>query len=104
LTGQLEKLNEVRKPYDSLRDHRYEKDRLKQEQIARFRFNTDKYQQELERSQLENQLASQEADKNRILIWVFAVIGIMLVGLLGTLLYTRNKRNILLKDLKLKNA
>jgi len=103
-TGQFEKLNTVRKPYDSLRDHRYEKDRIKQEQIARFRFNTDKYQQELERSHLENQLATQTANKNRILLLVFAVIGMMLFGLLGTLLYTRKKRNTLLKDLKLKNA
>ncbi|BAO55967.1 response regulator [Nonlabens marinus] len=104
LTGQYEKLNEIRKPYDSVRDHRFEKDRIRQAQIARFKFNTDKYQQELKQSQLENELAFQEAQQNRILLWIFSVVSVILIALLGTLLYTRNRRNLLLKNLKIKNG
>lgn len=104
LTGQYEQLNEARKPYDSLRDSRYEQERIEQEQIARFRFNTDKYQQELRESQLESELANQKADLSRIIIIAFTFVALILIGLLVTLLRNRRKRNKLLIDLRIKNA
>ncbi len=103
-TNQYEKLNQVRKPYDSLRDRRYEKEKIKQEQIARFKFNVEKYQQELRESQLENLLVVQKADQDRMIIIGFAIVGIILIGLLGSLLFARNKRNKLLRILRQKNS
>lgn len=102
-TGQYEALNIIRKQYDMLRDRRYENDIIKQQQIARSKFNLDQYEQKLRASQLENQLTQQKASKSRLLSIFSLTIGAILLLLMGFLLYVRHKRNKLLKDLKIKN-
>lgn len=102
-TGQYEALNVIRKQYDMLRDRRYENDIIKQQQIARSKFNLDQYEQKLRASQLENQLTQQKASKSQLLSIFSLTIGAILLLLMGLLLYVRHKRNKLLKDLKTKN-
>lgn len=102
-TGQYEALNVIRKQYDMLRDRRYENDIIKQQQIARSKFNLDQYEQKLRASQLENQLTQQKASKSQLLSIFSLTIGTILLLLMGLLLYVRHKRNKLLKDLKIKN-
>ncbi len=102
-TGQYEALNVIRKQYDMLRDRRYENDIIKQQQIARSKFNLDQYEQKLRASQLENQLTQQKASKSQLLSIFSLTIGAILLLLMGFLLYVRHKRNKLLKDLKVKN-
>ncbi len=102
-TAQFEKLNGIRKQYDSLRDERYEDEKIRQQQIARSKFNLDKVEQKLKASQLEKELAEQTASKSRLLS-IFALIsGFILLFFIGFLLYIRRKRFKLMKDLKLKN-
>lgn len=102
-TGQYEKLNEVRKPYDSLRDKRYEQEKIRQQQIAKTLFDVEKYQEEAQESQFQNELTNQKVEQDRKLLWIITLVGIILFLLLVNLLYTRNKRNKLLKDLQIKN-
>lgn len=102
-TGQYEKLNEVRKPYDSLRDQRYEQEKIRQQQIAKTLFDVEKYQEEAQESQFQNELTNQKVEQDRKLLWIITLVGIILFLLLVNLLYTRNKRNKLLKDLQIKN-
>ena len=102
-TNQLEELNAVRKQYDSLKDEIYESDKIKQQQIARTKYNLDKYEQELRASQLENELADQKASRNQLLFIVSIFIALALLLFTGVLLYGRKKKSILLKSLKVKN-
>ncbi|MFC4635340.1 ATP-binding protein [Dokdonia ponticola] len=103
-TGQYEKLNVIRKRYDSLRDKRYEADKILQQQIARSKFNLDQYEQDLKASELERQLAEQKASKSKLLSIFSLTLGGILLLILALLLYVRRKRFKLLKDLKAKNA
>lgn len=102
-TNQLEKLNVVRKVYDSLRDSRYEDEKVRQQQVARTKYNIGKYEQELRASQLENKIAEQQSSKDRLLLITSLIIALALLILIGLLLYGRNKRSILLKTLRVKN-
>lgn len=102
-TAQYEALNVIRKQYDSLRDSRYEADIIRQQQIARSRFNLDQFEQKLRASLLENQLSQQKASKSRLLSIFSLTIGAILLLLLGLLLYVRSKGSKLLKDLRIKN-
>lgn len=102
-TGQLAKLNEVRKLYDSLRNKRYEAEKIRQQQIAKTKYNIDKYQQELRESQLEAQLSEQKASQNKLLFNFTAIISSVMIVLIAFLLFARSKRNVLLKDLKKRN-
>ena len=102
-TGQYEKLNVIRKRYDSLRDIRYEADKILQQQIARSKFNLDQYEQELKASELEKLLAQQKASKSKLLSIFSLTTGGILLLILALLLYVRRKRFKLLKDLKAKN-
>jgi len=102
-TGQYKTLNIVRKKYDSLRDKRYKSDLILQQQIARYKFNINQYEQKLRASQLENQLTQQTASKSRIIAIFSLIAGTILLLLSGLLLFGRSKRFKLLKDLKIKN-
>ncbi len=102
-TGQYEKLNVIRKQYDSLRDIRYESDRISQQQLARSKFNLDQFEQELKASELEKLLAQQKASESKLLSTFSLIIGGILLLILILLLYVRRKRFKLLKDLKAKN-
>lgn len=102
-TNQLVKLNAVRKVYDSLRDSRYEEEKVRQEQVARTKYNIGRYEQELRASQLENQIAEQQASRDRLLLLSAATIALVLLVFIGLLLYGRKKKSILLKTLKIKN-
>lgn len=102
-TGQYEKLNVVRKRYDSLRDKRYEADKILQQQIARSKFNLDQFEKDLKASELERLLAQQKASKSKLLSIFSLTLGGVLLLILGLLLYVRRKRFKLLKDLKAKN-
>lgn len=103
-TRQFEKLNVIRKQYDSLRDKRYEADKILQQQIARSKFNLDQFEQDLKASELERQLAEQKASKSKLLSIFSLTLGGILLLILALLLYFRRKRFKLLKDLKAKNA
>lgn len=102
-TGQYEKLNVIRKRYDSLRDIRYEADKISQQQIARSKFNLDQFEQELKASELEKLLAQQKASESKLLSIFSLTIGSISLLILVLLLYVRRKRFKLLKDLKAKN-
>lgn len=102
-TNDLKKLNEVRKVYDSLRDKRYEAEKIRQQQIAKSKYNIDKYEQELRESQLETELSEQQASQNKLLFNFTAIISSIMIVLITFLLFARFKRNALLKDLKIKN-
>lgn len=103
-TRQYEKLNEVRKPYDLLKNKQYEQEKIKQQQIARTLYNVDRYREDASNSQFKQRLAQQKADQDRVFLWIFSIVGFLLIILIGTLLYTRNKRNKLVQDLKIKNT
>ena len=102
-TAQYEKLNVIRKQYDSLRDIRYESDRISKQQLARSKFNLDQYEQELKASELEKLLAQQKASESKLLSTFSLTLGGILLLILMLLLYVRRKRFKLLKDLKAKN-
>lgn len=102
-TNNLKKLNEVRKVYDSLRDKRYEAEKIRQQQIAKSKYNIDKYEQELRESHLKTKLSEQKATQNKMLFNFTAIISSIMVILIALLLFARFKRNALLKDLKIKN-
>ncbi len=102
-TAQYEQVNVVRKQYDSLRDERYEADKILQQQIARSKFNLDQYEQRLKASELEKLLAQQKASKSKLLSTFSLIAGSILLLFIGLLLYVRRKRFKLLKDLKAKN-
>ncbi len=103
-TAQYEKLNVIRKRYDSLRDIRYESDKISKQQLARSKFNLDQYEQELKASELEKLLAQQKASESKLLSIFSLTLGGILLLILALLLYVRRKRFILLKDLKAKNS
>ncbi|PRP66208.1 hypothetical protein BST86_03425 [Nonlabens agnitus] len=103
-TKQYEALIEVRKVYDSLITQRYEDGKIKQQQLANSKYKADRYQQELLKSEFTAKLMKQKADQDKIIFWVFTVVGILLLVLIATLLYSRSKRNKLLADLQIKNA
>lgn len=101
--GRYKEINEVRKVYDALVEKRYEANKIKQEKNATSRFNLNKYKQELRASELENDLATQMAQKNNLLLKTTLAIGVILLILIGSLLYGRTKRNKLLRNLRAKN-
>lgn len=101
--GMYREINEVRKVYDALVEKRYKADKIKQEKNATSRFNLNKYKQELRASELENDLATQMAQKNNLLLKTTLAIGVILLILIGSLLYGRTKRNKLLRNLRAKN-
>ncbi|KQC33324.1 hypothetical protein AAU57_08350 [Nonlabens sp. YIK11] len=103
-TKQYEALIEVRKVYDSLITQRYEDGKIKQQQLANSKYKADRYQQELLKSEFTAKLMKQKADQDEAILWVFAIVGILLLVLIATLLYSRSKRNKLLADLQIKNA
>ncbi|MBS9463943.1 response regulator [Flagellimonas sp. 389] len=96
-------LNTIRVPYDSLKNKRYEKEKIRQQQIASSKFNLENYKQELRETQLANELSEHKASKNKLLFIFSAILGGVLVLLLVVLLWARHKRNHLLVDLREKN-
>lgn len=102
-TNRLVELNAVRKTYDSLKDKIYEAEKIRQQQIARSKYNIDKYQQEVRESQLHAQLSDQKASKNKLLFTFTAITSGIMIVLITFLLLARFKRNRLVKDLQTKN-
>lgn len=103
LMGQYEKLPEVHKVYDSLKDVLYEKDKIKQQQISRTKVQLDKIKQDLRASQLENELVTQKASVDQILLVFFIVVAVLLLLVTIVLFKSKNKRERLLKGLLEKN-
>ncbi len=101
--GQYKNVNTIRHLYDSLVMKRNEADKIKQQKIAASKFKLNRYKQELRASQLENELVLQQSERNSVLLKVALFSGTILLLLLGALLYSRNKRNKLVVDLKTKN-
>lgn len=104
ITRQYEMVNETRKIYNTLRDANFEREKLRQQERAKMQYNVARYQQEARESQFQTELANQKVIQERKIFWIFLGVGFLLLVLIGTLLYTRRKRNILLKNLKIKNA
>jgi signal transduction histidine kinase len=102
--GQYEKLPEVHKVYDSLKEVRYEKDKIKQQQIARTEVQLDKIEQDLRASQLENELVTQKASVDQILLISLIVIAVLFLLVIILLLEAKNKRERLLNGLVAKNS
>ena len=102
-TGRYAEVNEIRKLYDSLKDKRYEKDKIKQEQIAKSKYNVDTYKRELRESQLEIALSEQTASENKLRFLLTSIISAILILFIAALLFGRRKRNNLLKNIKRKN-
>lgn len=102
-TRQFEKLNEIRKLYDPLRDKKYEQDKLRQQAIALQKYNIVELEKEANDFKYEQQLAQERIEKDALVFWIFISIGVVLILLIITLLLARNKRYKLLKDLKVKN-
>ncbi|GAA0720161.1 ATP-binding protein [Aquimarina litoralis] len=102
--GELGKAYEDIKQFHEYRDKVYNKEKLKQIEIARVSFNVDEYERELQIAQTEKEYQSQMAKNNRTLN-IIAVIG--LIFLFGTAFFFyvsyRSKKNLsdVLKD---KNA
>ncbi|SCX98409.1 Signal transduction histidine kinase [Nonlabens sp. Hel1_33_55] len=103
-TRQFELLSDVHKVYDSLITNRYENEKIRQQQLANSKYKADRYRQELVNSEFETKLMKQQTEQDETLIWTFAILGLLLLILISTLLYTREKRNKLLKILQIKNA
>jgi signal transduction histidine kinase/CheY-like chemotaxis protein len=103
LLGQYEKLPEVHKVYDSLKDARYEKDKIKQQQIARTEVQLDKIEQDLRASQLENELVTQKASVDQMLLIFFIVIAVLLLVVIILLFKAKSKRERFLDGLVAKN-
>jgi signal transduction histidine kinase len=101
--GQYEKLPEVHKVYDSLKEARYEKDKIKQQQIARTEVQLDKIEQDLRSSQLQNELVTQKASVDQILLIFFIVIAFLLLLVIILLFKAKKKRERFLKGLVAKN-
>lgn len=101
--GQYEKLSEVHKAYDSLKDVQYEKDKIKQQQIARTEVQLDKIEQDLRASQLENELVTQKASVDQMLLIFFIVIAVLLLLVIILLFKAKMKRERFLKGLLAKN-
>nr|WP_299174600.1 response regulator [uncultured Allomuricauda sp.] len=102
-TGKYKELSDIRIPYDSLKDKRYESEKIRQQQIANSKFNLEKYKQELRETQLAGELSQQKASKNKLLFIFSAILGGVLALLIGVLLFAGYKRNHLLSDLRKKN-
>ncbi len=101
--GKYKELNDYRIPYDALKDKKYEAEKIRQQQLASSKFNLESYKRQLRETRLANELSEHKAEKNKILFIFTAVLGGALSLLIGLLLYTRYKRNHLLKDLREKN-
>ncbi|WP_452224313.1 ATP-binding response regulator [Lacinutrix chionoecetis] len=86
------------------KEEKYNQDKIKAVETVTAKFNLEQYKQELEATELRNQLIEQEADKNEtILTWVsIGSIGLLLF--ITALLVSYNRRKKLLKDLKEKNV
>lgn len=97
------KLNDVHKIYDSLKDLRYEKETVKQQQKARVELHLDNVVQDLRESQLENQLVTQKASVGKMFLVFFIIVAALLLLVAILLLKAKNKRDRLLKGLILKN-
>ncbi|MGD1947191.1 MAG: response regulator [Croceivirga sp.] len=101
--GKYEKVNTIRVAYDSLRDRRYQAEKIRQQQIATSKFNLENYKRQLRETLLANEVSQQKALKNKILFIFTAVLGGVLTLLISLLLYSGYKRNRLMDDLKEKN-
>lgn len=99
--GELGKAYEDIKRFQEYRDKVYNKEKLKQIEIARVSFNVDEYERELQIAKTEKEYQSQLAKNNRTLN-IIAVIG--LIFLFGTAFFFyvsyRSKKNLsdVLKD------
>lgn len=99
--GELGKAYEDIKQFQEYRDKVYNKEKLKQIEIARVSFNVDEYERELQITKTEKEYQSQLAKNNRTLN-IIAVIG--LIFLFGTAFFFyvsyRSKKNLsdVLKD------
>lgn len=98
-----ENVNKTYKAYDSLKDIQYEKDKIKQLQIARIEINYDKIEQDLEQVKLENELAHQKASKNNLYLIFFSILTLLLLLVAFAIHKAKNKQNDLLVVLKEKN-
>ncbi len=98
-----EELNTARISYDSLKEKRYEAEKIRQQQIASSKFNLEKYKQQLTKTRLANEISEHKASKNKLLFIFSAVMGGLMFLLIGILLYARYKKNHLLMDLREKN-
>jgi signal transduction histidine kinase/ActR/RegA family two-component response regulator len=101
--GKYEMLPKIHKVYDSLKEVRYQKDKMKQQQIARTEIRLDKTEQDLSASQLENELAVQKASRSKLFLMFFIIMALLLLLVSVFLLRAKNKRDRLLKGLKVKN-
>jgi signal transduction histidine kinase/CheY-like chemotaxis protein len=101
--GKYEMLPKIHKVYDSLKEVRYQKDKIKQQQIARTEIRLDKTEQDLRASQLENELATQKASESKLFLMFFIIMALLLLVASVFLLKAKNKRDRLLKGLKVKN-
>lgn len=102
-TARFEDLNFYRKRYDSLKDLKYEEDKVKQQEFAKAKFNLAELEKEASNSRYQNQLAQTRVKEEQRLFWISIIVSTVLILLLASLLYARNKRNILLNNLKFKN-
>lgn len=103
MTGKYQKVIETYKVYDSIRDIKYEEEKIKQLQIARTEANLDRMEQELRESQLENELVSQKAAKGKVYLTSFIAFSVLLILVTVILFWAKNKREKLLIGLKIKN-
>lgn len=101
--GDYKKLNDVHKVYDSLKDLRNEKEKVKRQQIARVESNLNKVVRDLRASQLENDLVTQKASVGKMFLIFFIVVAALLLLVAILLLKAKNKRDRLLKGLITKN-
>jgi signal transduction histidine kinase/ActR/RegA family two-component response regulator len=101
--GKYEMLPKIHEVYDSLKEMRYQKDKMKQQQIARRAIRLDKTEQDLRASQLKNDLATQKASRSKLVLLFFIIMVLLLLLVSGFLLKAKNKRDRLLKGLKVKN-
>ena len=102
-TSKYRELNAIRKQYDSLRDKRYEDDKVKYQQVAVAKFKLDQVEEQLKISQVETEFAEHRASQSKMLSFMASTIGILLLIFTVFLLYYRHKRGSLVRDLKIKN-
>ncbi|ARV08154.1 hypothetical protein BTO05_00300 [Winogradskyella sp. PC-19] len=103
LTGDFINAVNTYRVYDSLTNIKYEKDKIKQLQIARIEMSMDKMKQDLIESELKNELVLQKANRDRIYLISLVVFSMFLVLAFVFLIWLRKKREKLLIGLKIKN-
>jgi len=89
--------------YEPLREEKYESDRISELEIAKAKYNTDKYRQTIKTNELEKRLVNEKAAESRAFNYLAIVTVILLVITLIMFFINARRRKRLLVNLRDKN-